>query len=75
VALARGAWQEARSAFERTLTHGNAAENSPRGANPEQANAEILSGMAEALWWLGEITEAVRCWEQAYAAFRRLDPM
>ena len=74
-ALARGAWQEARSTFERTLTHGNPAENSPLGAIPEQANAEILSGMAEALWWLGEIMEAVRCWERAYAAFRRSDPV
>jgi DNA-binding CsgD family transcriptional regulator len=53
-ALGRGAWEEARSAFE-------GADESP----------EVLFGLGEALWWLGGIRESVRCWEQAYTAFRR----
>ena len=56
-ALARGAWEEARSALENALQ----ADESP----------EVLFGLGEALWWLGEIRESVRCWEQAYVAFRR----
>lgn len=56
-ALARGAWEEARSAFEDALR----AEELP----------EVLFGLGEATWWLGEVRESVRCWEQAYAAFRR----
>ena len=30
-----------------------------------------MSGMAEALWWLGEIKESLDCWERAYLGFRR----
>jgi hypothetical protein len=60
-ALGRGAWEEARSAFERALQ----TDESP----------EVLFGLGEAQWWLGEIRGSVRCWEQAYAAFyRRPDP-
>jgi DNA-binding NarL/FixJ family response regulator len=37
--------------------------------------AEILSGLAEALWWLGEIRGSLDCWERAYSGFRqRPDP-
>jgi tetratricopeptide (TPR) repeat protein len=36
-----------------------------------EESAEILSGLAEALWWLGEIREALDCWERAYSEFRR----
>jgi DNA-binding NarL/FixJ family response regulator len=40
-----------------------------------EGSAEILSGLAEALWWLGEIREALDCWERAYSGFRqRPDP-
>jgi ATP/maltotriose-dependent transcriptional regulator MalT len=56
-ALGRGAWKEARSAFEDAAR----ADESP----------EILFGLGIALWWLGEIRGSVRCLEQAYAAFRR----
>src|SRR5918995_334003 len=65
--LARGAWEEARSAFEVAL----------RSDDPAAVEfAEVLFGLGDALWWLGEIGESVRCWEQAYAAFRRLpDPV
>jgi hypothetical protein len=41
-ALARGGWEEARAAFERAL-------------GTSDSSAEILSGLAGALWWLGEI--------------------
>jgi hypothetical protein len=30
-----------------------------------------LSGLAEALWWLGEIRESLEFWERAYSGFRR----
>jgi DNA-binding NarL/FixJ family response regulator len=30
-----------------------------------------LSGLAEAMWWLGEIRESLECWERAYSGFRR----
>jgi tetratricopeptide (TPR) repeat protein len=56
-ALGRGAWEEARSAFERALR----TEESP----------EVLFGLGDALWWLGDIRESARRCEQAYAAFRR----
>jgi DNA-binding CsgD family transcriptional regulator len=55
--MGRGAWEEARSAFEHSLR----ADESP----------EAMFGLAVALWWLGETRESVRCLEQAYAAFRR----
>jgi len=61
-ALSRGAWEEARAAFERVPR----TDDSPEG----------LVGLGEALWWLGDIRSAVRCWEQAYVAYRRLsDPV
>lgn len=56
-ALGRGAWEEARTAFEDALR----ADESP----------EVLFGLGQALWWLGGIRESVSCWERAYAAFRR----
>ena len=37
--------------------------------------AEVLFGLGSALWWLGETRESVRSWEQAYAAFRTIDPV
>ncbi len=55
--MGRGAWEEARSAFEHSLR----ADESP----------EAMFGLAVALWWLGEVREPVRHLEQAYAAFRR----
>src|SRR3712207_5414265 len=72
-ALDRGAWDEARSAFERALHTGDrgAARNSSRVALDPGESAEIFSGLAEALWWLGEIRESIDCWERAYSGFRR----
>lgn len=74
-ALARGAWEEARSAFEDVLGQRNPARFSSGVADRSAETAEVLFGLGNALWWLGEIREAVRCWEQAYAAFRPIDPV
>src|SRR3712207_3340252 len=76
-ALVRGAWEEARSAFERALRAGDrgAARHSLRVVLDPEGRAEVLSGLAEALWWLGEIRESLDCWERAYSEFRqRPDP-
>lgn len=76
-ALARGAWEEARSAFERALHTGDrdVANHSLRVVLDPEESAEILSGLAEALWWLGEIRKSLDYWEQAYSGFRqRHDP-
>ncbi len=76
-ALVRGAWEEARSAFARALYTGDrdAAKHSSRAVLDPVESAEILSGLAEALWWLGEIRESLDCWERAYSGFRqRPDP-
>ena len=76
-ALVRGAWEEARSAFEHALYTGDrdAPEHSFRAALDPEESAEILSGLAEAQWWLGEIRESIDCWERAYSGFRqRPDP-
>ncbi|HJQ30256.1 MAG TPA: LuxR C-terminal-related transcriptional regulator [Rubrobacter sp.] len=72
-ALARGAWEEARSAFDRVLhaSDGDAAKHSFGAVLEPEGSAEILSGLAEALWWLGEIRESLDCWERAYLGFRR----
>ena len=59
-AMSRGAWDHARAAFERALST----------SEPEES-AEILSGLADAMWWLGEIQESLECWERAYSGFRR----
>ena len=71
--MIRGAWEEARSAFERALHTGDqdAAKHSFREVLDPEGSAEVLSGLAEALWWLGEIQGSVDCWERAYSGFRR----
>jgi DNA-binding NarL/FixJ family response regulator/thioredoxin-like negative regulator of GroEL len=56
-ALERGAWEEARSAFEQALR--------------EEESPEALFGLGDALWWMGEIRESAHRCEQAYTAFRR----
>lgn len=72
-ALGQGAWEEARSAFERALHTGDrdATKHSFRAKLDPEESAEVLSGLAEALWWLGEIREAFDCWERAYSRFRQ----
>jgi DNA-binding NarL/FixJ family response regulator len=77
-ALTRGAWEEARSAFERSLYAGDrdAAGHSSLAVDDPEGSAELLAGLAEALWWLGEIRESLDCWERAYSGFRqRPDPV
>lgn len=56
-ALAAGDWTAARDSFRAAL---DLAET-----------AEALLGLAEALWWLGEIDDAAAHRERAYAEFRR----
>ncbi len=74
-ALARGAWEEARSAFEDVLGQRDPARSSSGAADRPEETAEMLLGLGNALWWLGEIREAVSWWEQAYSAFRPIDPV
>ena len=76
-ALARGAWEEARSELERALHTSDADEaiHSTRAVPEPEGRAEIFSGLAEAQWWLGEIRESLESWERAYLGFRqRPDP-
>lgn len=56
-ALEAGQWAEARAAFEEALVG--------------TGSAEALAGLGDALFFLGEIGESVRCRERAYAASRR----
>lgn len=42
-----------------------------REALAQEETAEALAGLGDALWWLGEISEAVTYRQQAYASFRR----
>jgi DNA-binding CsgD family transcriptional regulator len=56
-ALDEGRWSDARDAFEAALT--------------ETETAEGRSGLASALWWLGESRACVEQGARAYTAFRR----
>jgi DNA-binding CsgD family transcriptional regulator len=58
-ALANGDWVAARDGF------GAAVEQAP--------TPEALAGLAEALWWLGEVPQALSCGERAYAGYQRRD--
>ena len=61
-ALGAGDWPAARESF--------------RAALDQCETAEALFGLAEALWWLGEIHDSAAYRERAYAGFRRRpDPM
>jgi DNA-binding NarL/FixJ family response regulator/predicted negative regulator of RcsB-dependent stress response len=55
------------------LRSGNwpAARESFRSALDQHETAEALLGLAEALWWLGEIHDSAAYRERAYAEFRR----
>jgi DNA-binding CsgD family transcriptional regulator len=56
MALERGAWEEARAAFERALATG--------------AGPEALEGLARAAWFLDEVPLVFDARERAYAAYR-----
>jgi DNA-binding NarL/FixJ family response regulator len=56
-ALAAGNWDVARESFDAALT--------------EEESAESLDGLAQALWWLNRVDEAVAHRERAYSAFKR----
>src|SRR5829696_8032026 len=70
-ALAQVALREAHSAFELAIGASDAAKHFSRALLEPGENAEILSGLAVAMWWLGEIRESLECWERAYSEFRR----
>ena len=55
-ALGRGAWEEARSAFERSLR----ADESP----------EALEGLATAAWWLEDDGAAIDARRRAYCLYQ-----
>ncbi|MBD0347641.1 MAG: helix-turn-helix transcriptional regulator [Thermoleophilia bacterium] len=56
-ALEAGEWSIARNSFDVALER--------------EESGEALFGLGIALWWLGETEDSLRCWERAYAAFRR----
>lgn len=56
-ALEAGQWAQARAAFEEALVG--------------TGSADALAGLGDALFFLGEVGESVRCRERAYAASRR----
>jgi tetratricopeptide (TPR) repeat protein len=60
-------------AGDEALKAGNwpAAKDSFRSALELRESAEALLGLAEALWWLGEIHDSAAYRERAYAEFRR----
>jgi len=61
IALQSGAWVEARASFESLLAE----------ADVPEANY----GLANALWWLGEMQGTIEHYERAYSGFRqRSDP-
>lgn len=56
-ALEAGRWADARAAFEEALVG--------------TGSADALAGLGDALFFLGDVGESVRCRERAYAASRR----
>lgn len=58
-ALRSGRWTDARAAFATALAHG--------------PTAEVLDGLAQALWWLGETRSSLDHRIRAYAAYRSAD--
>jgi DNA-binding NarL/FixJ family response regulator len=56
-ALKTGDWPAAKASFEAVLA--------------QEAAPEAMFGLGDALWWLGDVQQAIRYREQAYAAFRR----
>lgn len=56
-ALEAGRWLDARAAFEEVLSG--------------TGSATALAGLGDALFFLGELSESVRCRERAYASSRR----
>ena len=56
-ALHRGAWADAERSFRAVLE--------------QRELPEASAGLGDALWWLGQTEDAVRCQEGAYAGFRK----
>jgi DNA-binding CsgD family transcriptional regulator len=56
-ALAGGAWADALVAFASALELGE--------------DPAVLSGLADARWWLGEVGPALECWERAHGLYVR----
>jgi ATP/maltotriose-dependent transcriptional regulator MalT len=55
--LRAGKWAEARAAFEAELQ--------------SSSNPDVLRGLGEALWWLGELEESNAYYRRAYAGYLR----
>lgn len=70
-ALARGAWEEARAAFEAALVSGADSPASDRQAALDEATA--LEGLGWAGWWLADERLTMESRERAYRAFRATD--
>ena len=60
-ALAEGDWKQARASFEAALAEGE--------------SAEALAGLAEAAWWLDDLSAAMSARERAYHLYRRCDDL
>jgi len=56
--LQAGRWSDARAAFEDALR--------------KDASPNLLSGLAETLWWLGDIKGSISHYQRAYAGYREL---
>lgn len=56
-ALREAEWELARASFEAELA--------------SDVTADVLNGLAQARWWLSDISGAIEAWDRAFTAFRR----
>ena len=76
-ALRSGWWRGVSTTWSRRVMRrcgrasGPLAEQCYRGVLESVEAGEALFGLGIARWWSGDTDEALRCWERAYAVFRR----